>query len=231
MKRMLIILCVIVLVLAFASCSSGTVTLPPQTITQTVTQATTQAVTQIVTTSATTTAIPTMLTTTSPQTTTPSPGYSRSTPVGIGVPLTAKIDNTGGAAGIFGEYTVRLTLLEVIRGAGAWQLIYAANRYNDPPKAGFEYILVRMRFEYLTGPTADSTYYMTSSWFDTVSSSGSVYDNPSIVDPDPSFDCTLYPGASHEGWMTFQVAQTDATPLATIGRNYDGTGGIWFKLY
>jgi hypothetical protein len=51
------------------------------------------------------------------------------------------------------------------------------------------------------------------------------------VDPDPSIDADLYPGASHEGWMSFQVAVDDSESLMTFGRKYDGTGGLWFKLY
>jgi hypothetical protein len=163
---------------------------------------------------------------------TPSPGYSRSTPVGTGIALTTKVNLTGAAAGIIGgEYEVRLTLLEVIRGTEAWQRIYARNQFNDPPKPGFEYILAKVRFEYLTGATPDTSYRISSVWFDAVSMGGKDYDGVSVVEPDPAIGATLYPGASQEGWIVFLVAQGDTGPLMTLGRESDGTGGIWFKLY
>jgi hypothetical protein len=31
--------------------------------------------------------------------------------------------------------------------------------------------------------------------------------------------------------MNFSISQDDAGPLMTFGRESDGTGGIWFKLY
>ncbi len=165
---------------------------------------------------------------TSTPTSTPSPGYSRSNPVGIGAPLNIKVNSTGGAGN---EYEVRLTLLEVIRGTEAWQRILAQNQFNSPPKTGYEYILAKVRFEYLTGPTPDTSYRISSVWFNAVSAGGKDYDRVSVVEPSPSINTNLYPGASQEGWVSFCVAQDDAKPLMTFGRKYDGTGGIWFKLY
>jgi hypothetical protein len=156
--------------------------------------------------------------------------------VGIGIALTTKVTRTGTAAGkypdIFGEYEVRLTLLEVIRGTEAWQRCQAANMFNDPPKAGFEYILVKVRFDYLSGYTPDAIFDISPVWFHAISGKGQEYEfsffdaNP----PDP-ITTSLYAGASHEGWINFSIALDDASPLMTFGRNSDGTGGIWFKLY
>jgi hypothetical protein len=160
----------------------------------------------------------------------PAPGYTRSNPVGTGTALTVKVGTTG-RVGLDDRFNVRLTLLETIRGNAAWHRILAANRFNTSPKAGFEYILAKVRFEYLTGPTPDTTYTMSSVWLSAVSMSGKDYDRVSVVEPDPTIATTLYPGASHEGWTSFLVAQDDTKPLMTFGRNFDGTGGLWFKLY
>lgn len=167
---------------------------------------------------------------------TPSPGYSRSNPVGIGNGLITKVDRTGGAAGkytdIFGEYEVRLTLLETIRGDRAWQLIHDTSMFADPPESGFEYILAKVKFEYLTGQTPDTTFEVSPVWFKVVSMNGKEYDRPiGLIAPDPSIRVDLYPGASHEGWIACSVTVDDTKPLMTIGRESDGTGGIWFKLY
>jgi len=41
-------------------------------------------------------------------------------------------------------------------------------------------------------------------------------------------DGHLYKGASSEGWDAFIVKKGDLSPKLAFGRNYDGTGGIWF---
>ena len=176
---------------------------------------------------------PTTTTTTTP---TPSPGYTRSNPVGIGITLTTKVSRTGVAAGkytdTFGEYEVCLTLLEIIRGDRAWQLVRETSMFADPPEPGFEYILAKIKFEYLTGQTPDTIFEVSPVWFNVVSMNGNVYARSiGLREPEPSIRCALYPGASHEGWIAYPVTVDDTRPLMTIGREYDGTGGIWFKLY
>jgi hypothetical protein len=142
-------------------------------------------------------------------------------------------------------YQVRITLLEIIRGDAAWQRVQNAAQsnpigpigrqvivHNNAPNVGFEYLLARVRFEYLAGPTPDSTCRVAGSWFTAVSASGKDYGDPSLyVNPQPLIDSTLYPGASNEGWTTLMVAKDDLKPLLALARNYDGTGGIWFALY
>lgn len=168
---------------------------------------------------------------TSTPTYTTSPGYSRSNPVGLDSPLSIWVGTCGIANYQTNDYEVRITLLETMRGDAAWQLIHEAWTANDPPEAGFEYILAKVRFEYLTGPTPNTTYEVASPYFDAVSSDGKEYDSALVLDPEPRIYARMYPGASHEGWATFQVAENDAKPLLTFGRKRDGTGGIWFKLY
>lgn len=168
---------------------------------------------------------------TPPQTQTPPPTQSlpssvgtRSNPASKATSLTTEFDWIGG------NYTAKITLLETIRGHEAWRRVYEANMFNDEPDQGFEYILVKIRFEYLSGPT-DTKYDVSPVFFDVVSQDGLVYDYKSNVPPDPSLSTSLYQGASHEGWACFQVAQGDAHPLLSFGTDYAGRGGIWFKLY
>ncbi len=171
-------------------------------------------------------------------TTTPtlSPGYSRSNPVGINVPLSIRVGEMGLTRfdDDDNKYEVRITLTELVRGEDAWQLIEEANIFNDPPESGHEYILAMIKFEYRTGPTLDTIYEVSPIWFDAVSSTGMVYDAAykvgCVETPDPSIKISLYPDASHEGWVPFHVA-IDDDPLMNFGRSTDGTGGIWFKLY
>lgn len=159
-------------------------------------------------------------------------GYSRSNPTGINNPLSVWCRSSGSVSYYGGnDYHVRITLTDLVTGNQAWQLIQAANSYNDPPEPGFEYILAKIRFEYLTGPTPDTTYWATTFDFDAFSSTGAEYDWVPVVVPDPNLSADLYPGASDEGWAAFQVAIVDSMPLMTFGRYSDGTGGLWWKLY
>ncbi len=45
------------------------------------------------------------------------------------------------------NYDVKVTVLEAIRGKEAMDRLVSASPSNKPPKPGFEYILVRARFE------------------------------------------------------------------------------------
>ena len=155
-----------------------------------------------------------------------SPGYSRQNPASVNTPLTIEEESWNG------NYKIKITLLETIRGDLSWKLIEEANMFNSPPETGSEYLLAKVKFEYLKGPTSDTTYHLYEEKFTAVSSNGKDYeDSWMISEPKPELSATLYEGASHIGWVAFQVAKTDSKPLMTFGRNYDGTGGIWFKLY
>ena len=159
-------------------------------------------------------------------------GYSRSNPTGINNPLSIWCTSYGSVSS-YGEndYHVRITLTDLIRGNQVWQLIKDANMFNDPPEPGFEYILAMVRFEYITGPTPDTNYDVSPVWFHAIASTGNEYDMAWVIAPDPRLAADLYPGASHEGWVEFQVAIDDTEPLMTFGRKSDGTSGLWWKLY
>jgi hypothetical protein len=154
-------------------------------------------------------------------------GDSRSRPAPIGSELTIVAND------FFSNYEARIVLLEVVRGEAASKLIAGASEFNsylgklDP---GFEYALARIRFDYLMGADHDTAYHLNSSEFTAVSSNGKEYDRAFVVGLDPDLSADLYPGASHEGWTAFQVAKTDTAPLLTFGRDFDGRGGLWWKL-
>jgi hypothetical protein len=156
---------------------------------------------------------------------TPAPGFARANPADVGTGLFIKVDD------LFKVLEARITLFEVIRGEEAWTRIKETNRFSSPPKAGFEYIIAKLRFEYLKGKGPDTKYDLNPFEFTAVSSDGKEYELQFVVGPKPELSASLYPGASHEGWVSFQVAQHDTRPLMTFGRDYQGRGGVWWKLY
>lgn len=153
-------------------------------------------------------------------------GYSRQNPAEIGTRL---VHEEFGDYSL-GDYTVRATLLRIFRGPDAWELIYDASSYNDEPSAGREYILAEIRFEFLES-TEDVQYDIDYYDFDAVSSSGVDYDTTFISLPEPELEATMYQGGSVQGWTVFEVEIGDSSPLMTFGRDYNGVGGVWFKLY
>jgi len=153
-------------------------------------------------------------------------GTSRSNPQDIGVTMNCLYKDW-----LDEYYYCDITVLEIKRGNSAWILIEEANMFNDPPEKGYEYILVKIKFYYTQGPTIDTSWDVSEFDFDAISSDGFVYDSPYVVSPSPVFDAELYPGASLTGWASFQVEKTDTKPVLSWGRDYEGHGGIWFKIY
>ena len=189
-----------------------------------------QTVTDIVTERATVTETETAVkTTTEPpeETTTGEVGYSRSNPAPIGVTLYTEFHQ-----GYVYKGKGKFTVLQVIRGEEAWKMVDEASKFNNPPHEGFEYILAKIRFEYIEGPRVESvpTY-----GFCVFSEHGVEYNSAYLwtpVKPDlGDINVKLYPGTSHEGWETFEVFQGDLHPLLRWSETMYREQAIWFKLY
>ncbi len=146
------------------------------------------------------------------------PGSSRFFPAEIGDAVTCVFEYHGKI------YTARITVKEFIRGDLAWSMIHEANMFNDPAQKGAEYVLAKIRFEYVSGATAETKLDIFSFDFDAVSEDGYVYDWASVVEPEPRLEASLYPGASHEGWAAYGVYKIDSKPVLSFA-------GTWFKLY
>ena len=89
-----------------------------------------------------------------------------------------------------------------------------ANEFNDPPVEGMEYIAVRVYAQYIG--TKDSPAQIDGSYFKTTGSASVLYDLPSVVDPEPAFDATLFPGGEVEGWVILQAAQEETDVIAVF---------------
>ena len=79
-----------------------------------------------------------------------------------------------------------VSLGEVTRGEEAWNSIRQANMFNDPPAAGFVYVLAKVRFVYLKGPDENTAYDLSPVAFTAVSCGGKDYETESLVEPDPT---------------------------------------------
>ncbi|MBI5565726.1 MAG: hypothetical protein HY870_12600 [Chloroflexi bacterium] len=72
---------------------------------------------------------------------------------------------------------------------------------------------VRVRAQYIRAE--DKTGRIYSGYFKTLGSTHVLHAAPSIVDPEPALDVTLYPGGSAEGWITVQ-AKVDESDLLLV---------------
>jgi hypothetical protein len=124
------------------------------------------------------------------------------------------------------EKVALIGLTEVYRGEEAWARILKANRFNDPPPEGMEYLLIYAEVNYLSGP-ANETLHL-DQWDLRLVSQNQVIQPTAVVEPEPAFDLDFFPGASGGGWMAWTVFEDDERPLLVIGMEYDGSGGIYF---
>lgn len=124
------------------------------------------------------------------------------------------------------KYDISISLLEVISGDAAWELIHEANQFNDPPGEGMQYIMAKFSVTYLEDITGeDQPLEFNQYAFNYSTSEYQVKDIPSIVCPDPEFDVVLYEGASGEGWVVFLAEADDPAPKAIF------IDSLWFDLF
>lgn len=152
----------------------------------------------------------------------PSTTNSRSNPAAIGVSLPYQVND------IMDNYSGKVSILTVKRGAEANRMITQANPFNEEPKEGYEYILAKAKIT-VDKNKSEGSVDLSFVKYKLISSSGVEYDNVIVVEPDPSYGTSVYAGAEHVGWIAFQVKKDDANPLIVFNRSYDGTGGVWFK--
>ena len=102
------------------------------------------------------------------------------------------------------------SVLEVVRGDAALEILTEANSFNEPPADGHEYVLVRLRGHNLS--REDTFGNMWEADFKVTGNENVLYffyARPSLVEPTPDFDFYLFPGGSGEGYMAFQVRVED----------------------
>lgn len=114
--------------------------------------------------------------------------------------------------------------VEVIRGDEAWQRVQSANSFNDPPMAGNEYALVLVRARYTgkgEGDIDQRDFWITGS-------RGRADRVASVVDPGPELDYTMQPGGEAEGWITFEVGESESQLMLIF--DVDSTISLFLAL-
>ena len=142
----------------------------------------------------------------------PGPGHSYRDPAPLNYPVRVLSRYFDGS-----PLAHDITVLRVIRGEQAWNLIRQAYRFNLPPVPGSEYMLAWVRIDYTRGPEGH-TDWVNQLDFGLLSSQGHDYIIPyNVRPPQPFLSARLYPGARVEAWTVWQVDVEDPAPLLVFG--------------
>jgi len=163
-----------------------------------------------------------------------SQSHESATPVGKSI--TTQINCSERAGGIE-VYDGTLTLLDVVRGSKAWEMLQAADNSNKKPDDGYEYVLARIHFKMKArGAPGDKTFDLGRPLqYTAFSEDFEEYTTPSLTLPEPHLKGRIPAGQPAEGWVAFAVKQDDQRPLMMFDPS---SGGAWsrgkiifFRLY
>ena len=135
-------------------------------------------------------------------------------------------------------YDVKVTVLEVVRGENAWELLKQADPASVESGAGMDYLLARIKFEYYArGAPGDCCHELTGAQFVAYSANGIEYPSVALTPPAPELKGRACAGSNFEGWVVFRISVNDTKPLAMFNAGIGGVeaiehgGDIWFQLY
>ncbi len=129
------------------------------------------------------------------------------------------------------NYDVSIRVLEIQRGKDAYDALSKTKAGIYPePEEGYEYMNVKIAFSVLRTET-DAAVSISTYDFDTYTSKNVLCPVNYWASIEPQLNGNLYEGGDTEGWVTVQVRKDDDKPKLAYGLDYDGKGGVWFKLY
>jgi S1-C subfamily serine protease len=156
----------------------------------------------------------------------PSLGHSNVNPAPVGWPVRVSGRLLGGTDSTIHEIHVET----VIRGDQAFQMLKDVSQWNAEPNESMEYVLALVRVRYVKGPDSASDYVFHDN-FRAMSGDGLSYRTPYFLSPmQPLLEALVFPGATIEGWTTWQVSVNDPEPLLVFGLDLAERGEAWFSL-
>lgn len=159
------------------------------------------------------------------------PGYSPFSPAEVGYRVETVVQCGNEPC------DTRIVLLDVVRGKRAWERLKKEAAANKPAARDFEYVLARVKFEMSARTPGDKSFQIRSGQtgqFHAFSANGEPYEIPDVMLPNSAIEGILRSGDSLEGWVAFQIPQSEKKPLM----NFDPAAGaargqgrlIWFQL-
>jgi hypothetical protein len=163
-------------------------------------------------------------------------GESPTNAVPIGQSVKTRVE-CGAKAGSMEPYDATISVLQVVRGNEAWELIKAAGTSNKPPAADFEYLLVRIAFEMkaFLKPGNKTFELARKKQFVALSADGNEHDPPSVIPPKPELHRMVRASEAAEGWIVLSVEKANNKPLMFFDPAAGGAMGggkiLFFQLY
>ena len=117
------------------------------------------------------------------------------------------------------SYMYGISVENYIRGDEANNIIKNANMFNDDPKNGYEYLLVKVKVKYVSGEEPDNINPFNFK----VYINGAGYDDAFVVLPNnyPKLELVkLMPGSEVEGWLAYEVPKNKEV-LIGFEKSYD----------
>lgn len=135
-------------------------------------------------------------------------------------------------------YDTTITVLDVIRGKEAVNLLKKESSKNKKPAKGYEYVLVKIKFV-LKGRAVTDTMSLAlgDNPLQWVALTSELTDYPpvTIMVPRPALAGNVKAGESMEGWVAFAVEKNDKKPVMVFNPDSGGATGrgrtLFFKLY
>ena len=109
----------------------------------------------------------------------------------------------------------------------AWASLRSVSPANQPPRQGFEYVMVNLEIRYASGP-GDLPASLDRFDFSVLDSQNTLYSPAFVVEPQPLVGQTVFPGAVVNGSITFQVPRDDPEPVLVWRYNFENAR--WLAL-
>lgn len=103
----------------------------------------------------------------------------------------------------------QVSVQEVVSGNRAWEVVIAANQFNDPPEDGMMYVLARVRLHFIGDNELGLYISGYSSSFIMLDEEGLPHETASVSGLEPELLGELFSGGALEGWLAFQAPQGD----------------------
>jgi len=122
-----------------------------------------------------------------------------------------------------------ITVVEVLRGDEALEMLKQASASNDAPDDGMEYLLINVRVKYVgTNPSA----YVYEKIFRSLGSANEMYKSLSFIKievPEPALEADLAAGEETEGWVAFQVGAGESGLMLVVWPyvSYENNTGVF----
>lgn len=115
---------------------------------------------------------------------------------------------------VVGGWEIRIN--EMVRGEEAWQMIQAANMFNEPAPEAMEYLLVRIYAK--SNHSDDEEHSIGEGDFKVTGDQYWQYASydVGVVSPSPALDAELFSGGETEGWASFAVHEGEENLLLIV---------------